>query len=303
MYDTIIIGGGSAGISAAIYAWSRGLKVLLIEENKLGGLLNLISNVTHFIGANDKELGSNVALKMAEQLKTTDVEIKYEKVIEINLAGYFKVIKTEQGVYETKTVILATGTKQKEIETIKDNPLYAKVSSHNTYENKENVKDAEVFVVGGSDGAAKEALFISQYAKKVNMIVLEEKLGTIAQFKEPIMNSENIEVFTNSSIVDIKGNETLESVTIKNNTTQETKEFNVDAKSKIFVYIGGQTNEALLDQVKLENGFIVTDDNMETSVPLVYACGDSRAKKVKQIATAAADGAIAAISLAAKISQ
>lgn len=300
-YDIIIVGGGCAGISAAIYAASRGRKTLLLEqENQLGGEIRQISTVTHFAGAFGGESGPALVQRMAEQLKQYEVTVSNEAVLSSELGSKEKSIVTSAGEYRARSVIIAAGTTQKSLEGL-DEPLASRVVSHCALRDASKYTRKHVFVIGGSDGAAKEALYLSTIAEQVTMVVLEPKLASIPQFSEHIAGTSNIYVTTDSSLKQIYGTGCLESVEVVNNKSNAVTTMNA-AGGGVFVYIGSTPNTGWFNGLHLENGYIKTDDAMRTNLANVYAAGDIRAKTVRQISTAVSDGTIAAIHASAALS-
>lgn len=293
-YDVIVVGGGCAGISAAIYSASRGRKTMLIEQNpSVGGEILQISTITHFAGAFNGESGPDLAARMWEQLQKYDVCVTRATVTSAQLEGPQKVILTSAGECLSKNVIIASGTTQNEL-NCPNGELLSRVSSHCAHRDGSKYAQKDVLVVGGSDGAAKEALYLCKTAKKVTMIVLEPKLSAISQFSDHIANTPNIHVITDSSILDVHGDGCLKQVEIINNKTKAVTKLDTP-EGGIFVYIGSTPNTGWCHGLQLENGYIVADENMRSSLPNVYAAGDVRAKTVRQISTAVSDGTIAAI--------
>lgn len=293
IYDVLIIGGGCSGISAAIYAAGRGRKTLLIEqESQVGGEIRQISAVTHFAGAFNNESGPALAKRMGEQLQKYDVPLVHSKVVSARLENSKKVIETSVGEFCAKNVIIAAGTSQKELNNLDKN--FSRSVSHCAYRDAGQYAEKTVFVIGGSDGAAKEALYLAGIVKNVIMIVLEPKLNAIPQFSERINETSNIQVITDSSIKQISGTNSIEVIEIVHNNTKEITSLEA-VGSGIFVYIGSIPNTDWCKGLQLDNGYIVTDETMQTNLPNVFAAGDIRAKTVRQISTAVSDGTIAAI--------
>ncbi|MDF9824164.1 thioredoxin reductase (NADPH) [Breznakia sp. PF5-3] len=301
MYDIIVVGAGVAGMSSAIYAKSRGKNVLLIEkESFVGGTIQNISTVTHYAGVLNDESGPELAKRIWKQVKEMDIEIVQGNILDANLSGDTKEIRTDKDCYQAKVVIIATGTIQNELSNINKSKFKYPIALHNSFEQVEQYKDKCVCVVGGSDGAAKEALYLAKKTKKVYMIILEKELSCIEQFKNPIMNSNTIEVITDSSLSEVDNYERLESIKVINNSNKEERIIPLSG-GQIFIYIGSHPSTQWCKEIELENGYIKTNTNMETNLPNVYAVGDVRVKKVRQISTAVADGTIAGIQATMKI--
>lgn len=292
MYDVIIIGAGIGGLTSAIYAGSRGKKVLVIEKYKPGGVLGNVSSVTHYPGVIKNETGKTIISRILDQLKIYDINLVIEEVLDFKVDKDIKNIKTNKGNYLSKNVILANGTSPKKLQANLEN--FSGDIHYNVIDNVDRYKNKEVFVVGGSDGAIKEALYLADITKKVSVIHHSDKLGTINEFKEKLAKKNNIELIFHNEIKKIVGNKDEFTIFLKDIHSNDIKELN-EKESGIFVYIGSLPNTSIYKSLDLENDFIVTDEKMRTNIPGVYAVGDIRNKSVRQAATAASDGVIAGI--------
>lgn len=299
MYDIIIIGAGPAGISAAIYGKSRGKKVLVLEKKQVGGLIGTVSTVTHYAAIMQGESGKTFAERMKEQALGSGVEIRYENVTGAKLKGETKKVITDKGNYESKTVILAIGgsgrmlgipgegLKGVRLNAPKDGPDY---------------KGKNVYVIGGADGAVKEALYLAKIAAKVMIVCVEDELVCIQEFKDKVAACDNIEIMPHSSLTAVYGDEAVEELEFTDNKTG--KKLTVkDAECGVFVYAGIVPNTQIYTELWLEGGYIPVDESMQTEIPGVFAAGDICVKKVRQVATAVADGAIAGIQAAAFVNS
>lgn len=297
MYDILVIGAGPAGIAAAVYGKGRGKDVLVLEKKKVGGLIGSVSSVTHYPGADESETGADFAQRLLDQAERSGVPIRYEEVKETILTPDKKTVKTDKGTYEAKTVIAANGGSGKmlgvEGEGFRGMRLNASADGPN-YAGK------HVYVIGGADGAVKEALFLSKLAKDVSIVCIEDDLICIPEFKTKAEQTENLHVMPHSSLKAVHGKDAIEElVLVDNNTGEET--IIRDPEAGVFVYAGIVPNTGIYPDLELdEAGYILTDDNMETNIPGIFAAGDIRSKKVRQVATAAADGAISGINASAK---
>lgn len=304
MYDIIIIGAGPAGISAGVYAVSRGLKALIIEKNKVGGIIGNVSTVTHYTAVMKNESGATFAARMKEQAEDAGVEIIYENVTSVSLKGDVKTITTSGGgsesTYEAKRVIIANGCSPRKLGI----PGEAELAGHgiglNAAKNGAEYYGKNIYVVGGADGAVKEALYLSQFAKELTIIHFEEKLGCIPEFMNKVDKSENIKLMLNSRLTAVSGNGLVEKLEIHNERTNETITI-ADPGCGVFTYAGTVPNTELYTELELESGYIPVNSRMETAISGVYAAGDIRVKQVRQVATAVNDGAIAAINAAASL--
>ncbi len=294
MYDVIIIGAGPAGISAGIYAVSRGKKTLILEKNEVGGLIGKVSTVTHYAGIIDNETGVTFAERLKNQALNAGVEIINQNVIGVNLNGKVKAVETDIATYCSEKVIIANGTSPRRLGIEGEDKLFGKGIGMNAARDAEKYQGKNIYVVGGADGAIKEALYLSKFAKQVTIIHFEDQLGCIAEFKEKVKRTPNINLKLQSRLHAVYGVEKVESLEISNEITGAIETIE-DSGCGIFVYAGTVPNTEIYKDFELENGFIPVDENMETEIPNVFAIGDIRVKNVRQVATAVADGTIAAI--------
>ena len=295
MYDMIIIGAGPAGISAAVYGKSRGKKVLVLEKKQVGGLIGTVSTVTHYKAIVQEESGRTFAERMKEQALGAGVEIRYENVTEVKLTGEIKKVVTDKESYESKTMILANGGSGRMLgipgEGLKGVRL-------NAPKDGLDYKGKNVYVIGGADGAVKEALYLAEIAGKVTIVCVEDELACIQEFKDKAAAHDNIEVMPHTSLTAVYGGEAVEELEFTDNKTGK-KQIVKDSECGVFIYAGIVPNTQIYKELKLDGGYIPVDDSMQTEIPGVFAAGDIRVKKVRQVATAVADGAIAGIQAAA----
>lgn len=313
MYDIIIIGAGPAGISAGVYAVSRGLKTLIIEKNKVGGIIGNVSTVTHYTAVMKNESGSTFATRMKEQAESAGIEIIYENVTSVSLKGDVKTVTTDGGKhesehesaqkskYEAKRVIIANGSTPRKLGIPGETELSGHGIGLNAAKNGAEYYGKNIYVVGGADGAVKEALYLSQFARELTIIHFEEKLGCIPEFSRKVEKSGNIKLMLNSRLKAVSGNGLVEKLEVYNEKTNETTTIE-DSGCGVFIYAGTIPNTELYTELKLESGYIPVNEKMETEINGVYAAGDIRVKQIRQVATAVNDGAIAAINAAASLS-
>ncbi|MCI8462468.1 MAG: FAD-dependent oxidoreductase [Lachnospiraceae bacterium] len=295
MYDMIIIGAGPAGISAAIYGKSRGKKILVLEKKQVGGLIGTVSTVTHYTAIVREESGRTFAERMKEQALGAGVEIRYENVEATGLEGEIKKVVTDKESYESKTIILANGGSGRMLGIPGENLKGVRL---NAPKDGLHYKGKNVYVIGGADGAVKEALYLAEIAGRVTIVCVEDELACIQEFKDKVVMHDNIKIMAHSSLTAVYGSEAVEELEFTDNKTGN-KQIVKDAECGVFVYAGIVPNTQMYTELKLEGGYIPVDDSMQTQIPGVFAAGDIRVKKVRQVATAVADGAIAGIQAAA----
>lgn len=302
MYDFIIIGGGPAGISAAVYAVSRGLRVLVLEQEKIGGVIGKVSIVSHYTAIVEGETGETFVARMKKQALDAGVQISYETVVEVQLTGKTKIVKTNSDVYESHAVLLANGTTPRTLGIPGEDTLTGKGYALNAAKSAQAYAGKHVYVVGGADGAIKEALYLSRFAKKVFIIHFEDKLGAIPEFTNKLAQLGNVELLLHSRLTEIGGKGQVEWLQLTDEKTGVTTKIE-DEGCGIFVYAGATPNTQLYPELHLENGYIPVNEKMETMYQGVYAAGDICVKQVRQAATAVADGAVAAINAAQWIAK
>ena len=297
MYDIIIIGAGPAGISAGIYAVSRGKRTLILEKAQVGGIIGKVSTVTHYTAIEKQETGATFAARMKEQALQAGVEIVQAEAVHVALTGEVKSVTTDRGIYEAKRIILANGGTPRKLGIPGEKELAGKGMGMNAARDGAAYAGKNVYVVGGADGAVKEALYLAGFAKQVTVIHFEEQLGCIAEFRQKVAAAGNISVRLASRLHAVYGQDQVERLEIasEQDGSIETIE---DPGCGIFVYAGILPNTELYTELALEGGYIPTNDKMETAIPGVYAAGDIRVKQIRQVATAVSDGAIAAINAA-----
>ena len=297
MYDIIIIGAGPAGISAGIYAVSRGKRTLILKKAQVGGIIGKVSTVTHYTAIEKQETGATFAARMKKQALQAGVEIVQAEAVHVALTGEVKSVTTDRGVYEAKRIILANGGTPRKLGIPGEKELAGKGMGMNAARDGAAYAGKNVYVVGGADGAVKEALYLAGFAKQVTIVHFEEQLGCIAEFRQKVAAVGKISVRLASRLHAVYGQDQVERLEIasEQDGSIETIE---DPGCGIFVYAGILPNTEPYTELALEGGYIPTNDKMETAIPGVYAAGDIRVKQVRQVATAVSDGAIAAINAA-----
>ena len=293
-YDLIIIGAGPAGVSAALYAKSRGLNLLLIEKDKVGGIIGTVSAINHYASVSKNQTGEDFACRLATQLKDSDIDVTNEDVLSVKLEGKTKEVTTNNATYLSKAVIIANGSTPKKLDTIGGDEHYGKSFGINAFKNGEANKGKEMFVIGGAGGAAKETIYLSSFAKTVTMVCIENELPHMNRFNEKIKNIDNIKVKTHTKLVELKGKDFITSLVFEDLLTGEREEV-FSEKALVFVNIGLEPNTKIYTELEIEKGYIVVNRDQQTNIEGVFAAGDICSKKIRQVATAVSDGAIAAI--------
>lgn len=296
IYDTIIIGSGPAGLTAAIYAKRACLNaIVLYDPYEIESQICKTYEVCNYPGMNNI---SGQELHDAFKKHATDlsVEMKAEKVEEItDIYLDAKIVKTKSAEYETKTIILATGAKPKKGMIEREDEFVGNGVSYCATCDGAFFKDKEVAVMGGGDTAVEDAIFLSRIAKKVYMIVRRDELRATRILQEEIKNANNVEIFYDTVVKEIIGEKKLEGILIKGKNDVIMSELTIDG---LFVGIGMSPNSSLLkDKVEMDGDYIKADETCETSVKGIYAVGDVRKKQLKQVITACADGANAITSI------
>lgn len=296
-FDIIIIGAGPAGISAGIYAVSRGKKTLLLEKDRVGGIIGKVSTVTHYTAITENESGESFAARMQRQAQGAGVEIIYDNVTDVSLQGEVKTVVTDKAVYQTDKIILANGSTPRKLGIPGENEFAGRGIGMNAARDGEKYRGKNIYVVGGADGAVKEALYLSRFARSLTIIHFEETLGCIPEFRAKVDKTENITLRTGSRLGAVYGKDCVDALEIISEKDGKTERIE-DPGCGIFVYAGTVPNTGMYKELTLENGYIPVNEKMETEIPGVYAAGDIRVKQVRQVSTAVADGTIAAINAA-----
>ena len=293
-FDVIVIGGGPAGLTAGIYSTRAGLKTLLLEKSILGGQVSKTSSIENYPGFPEGVEGVTLIERMVEQAKKFNVEIAIEEADNIRLNGNTKILKTKKQEYQAKAIIIATGAKLKELGVPGEIELLGKGVSYCAVCDGPLFRNRLVAVVGGGDSALSEAIYLSKLAKKVCLIHRRDEFRAARSIQDKVLATKNIEVMLNTIIKEIKGKIKIESITISDRTTNKDNELKLDG---LFIYVGATPNTDFLKGLvtRNEEGYIITNENLETNVPGIFAAGDVRNKTLRQISTAVGDGALAAI--------
>ena len=297
-YDIVIVGAGPAGVSAGIYAASRGFETHNLEQKAVGGIIGGVSTVTPYAGIHDDETGATFARRLEAQALEAGIEIVYDQVERAALAGETKTVFTGTESYRAPRVVLATGSTPRKLGVPGEAELQGKGCGLNAARDATTYEGKSVYVIGGADGAVKEALYLARFARQVSIVCVEDELACIAEFRRKTAATPNIQVVPATRVGALHGADRVEALDLVSLADGRTRTVEDDGCG-VFVYAGSEPNTALYaGELRLENGFIPTNERMETSISGVYAAGDIRAKQLRQVATAVSDGAIAAVNAA-----
>ncbi len=295
IYDTIILGGGPAGISAGVYCARGNIDCAIIDTSLLGGQPTNYLEIENYLGFSSIE-GWELSEKFEQHLDKFNVEkFTMEEIQNIDLISNPKVIKTLKGEYKAHSVIIATGAKSTKLGVSGEKEYTGKGVSYCAVCDGAFYKDKTVVVVGGGNAAVEEGIYLTKFASKVYIVHRRDSLRADKIVQERAFKNEKIEFVWDSIVEEIKGDSKVESVVLKNVKTNKTTEMKTDG---VFPYIGFTPNcDNFNGQLKQdEKGFIVTDEYMQTSIPGVFAIGDVRVTPLRQVITAVADGAVAGVS-------
>lgn len=297
-YDVIIIGGGPAGLSAALYLSRAKYRVLVVEKNHFGGQITITSEIVNYPGVK-KTSGKELTDTMREQAQGFNAEFLLAEVISLDLKNDLKVVKTSKGDLYSFGVLLATGAHPRMVgfkgeEEFKGHGVaYCATCDGEFFTNK------EVFVVGGGFAAAEEGVFLTKYASHVTILVRGDDFTCAKATSDLAYNNPKITVLTNTIVEEVKGDNFINHLKMKNTKTGEIKEFDDKKGFGVFVFAGYEPETELVSDLGIldEHGYIITDRNQKTAIDGLYAAGDICVKNLRQVVTAVADGAIAATEL------
>ena len=295
LYEILIIGGGPAGLTAGIYGSRSKRDTLIIEKLLPGGQVGLTDIVENYPGFPEGIEGPELVKKMEAQAKKFGTEIITDEIIDLKLEEEEKEVISRSGSYRTKTIIIASGATQRKLGVPGEKEFTGRGVSYCATCDGAFFEGQEIAVVGGGDTAVQEAIYLTQFAKKVTIIHRRDKLRASKILQERAFKNEKIDFLWDSVVTEIMGDKRVEKIKVKNVKRGEEK---IIEKNGIFIYIGLVPNTSYLKgKIKLDqNGYVITDENMRTSIEGVYAAGDVRTKSLRQIVTATADGAQAAMS-------
>ena len=294
-FDVIIVGSGPAGLSAAIYAARGNLKTGVFEKSLVGGQINVTYEVENYPGIPEVLSGFELSDRFKQQADKFGPEFVDEEIVKIDFESKdgFKKVYTEDGEYLTKAIIIATGAQPRYLNCPGEEEFTGKGVSYCATCDGALYRNKVVAVIGGGDSAVEEGMFLTKFASKVYVVHRRDELRAVKSIQDRAFKNDKMEFIWDSVVEEIKGGNFVENIVLKNVKTQEKQDLAVDG---IFIYVGILPNNALLkDDLKLDkSGFVITNEFMETNIPGVYAVGDLRKTPLRQVITAASDGAIAA---------
>lgn len=301
VYDIGIIGGGTAGMTAAVYGQRAGKRTIMIEGMNYGGQITVSPKVENYPGIASVS-GAEFSMNLLDQAMGLGAETELEQVTGIHEEGGLKVIETEGKEYPCRTVIIATGVSHRHLGLEKEEKLMGAGVSYCATCDGAFFKGKDVAVIGGGNTALQDADFLSNYCNKVYLVHRRDEFRGEAGLVEPLKKKDNVEFVLSATVKDILGENVVEGLVINNKKTGEDFQISV---SGVFVAIGQvPDNQAFSGLIDLdETGFVAASEDCMTSRPGIFAAGDCRTKEVRQLTTAAADGAVAALAACKYISM
>ncbi|MDR1017238.1 MAG: FAD-dependent oxidoreductase [Lachnospiraceae bacterium] len=314
IYDVIVLGAGPGGLAAGLYAGRSRLSVLIIEKGQDGGQIAITDEIENYPGQVSGDSGPALIARMTEQCEKFNAERVSDTIKEVDLTSEIKTVKTVSGEYQAKNIIIATGAYSRPIGCKNEAEYVGKGISFCATCDANFFEDFEVYVVGGGDSAVEEAMYLTKFARKVTLIHRRDELRAAKSIQEKAFANPKMNFIWDSTVEEVGGDEILTWMTLKNKKTGEITKIEADPEDGmfgLFGFIGTIPNSDLYKgQIKMdERGYIPTDDDMHCTTPDggelkgVYAVGDIRVKSLRQVVTAAADGAIAAIQVERSMSD
>lgn len=299
IYDVIIVGAGPAGLAAGLYAGRSRLSTLIVEKEKDGGQIVQTAEIDNYPGSLEGETGPSLVARFSAQAARFGAEKILDTIVDMELQGEPKKVIGQKDTYLGKTVILAGGAMPTKINCPGEDEFTGKGVSYCATCDAAFFEGFEVFVVGGGDAAVEEAIYLTKFARKVTLIHRRDELRAVKSIQEKAFKTPNLHFMWNTVVKELSGDGLLSRMVVEDTKTGERREILADEEDGlfgVFVFIGYKPNTGVLEgKLPLENGYIRTDDDMKTAIPGVFAAGDIRVKSLRQVVTAAADGAIAAM--------
>lgn len=298
VYDVIILGAGPAGLTAGLYAARAGLKTAIIENGQTGGQISLTLEVDNYPGLTGKT-GPEMTETMLEQAKSFGAEKINDEIIEVDLSEKIKVLKSRDNTYETKTLIYATGANPRKLNIPGEKEYTGKGVAYCATCDGAFYTGSDIYVVGGGDAAVEEAIFLTKFGKKVVILYRGGELKAAKSIQDKAFANDKIDVKYFEEVREVKGEQFVKELVVEDTKNGVMKTYATqpgDPDTGLFIFAGYIPNTTLLEgKVELERGYVKAGEDTKTSVPGVFAAGDVRTKSVRQVVTATADGAVAAI--------
>lgn len=294
--DALIIGAGPAGLSCALYCARADLKTAVVDKTMFGGQPGNYLEIENYPGV-QKTSGFELMESFEKQIDNFNVQkFAMQEIIGLNLLGGIKTVETEENIFCSRAIVISTGASAKRLGVANEKRLTGRGVSFCAVCDGAFYRDKTVAVVGGGNSALEEAIYLTKFAKEVLIIHRRNEFRASKVVQQRALENEKIKFMLNSVVLEIQGEERVESVVVKNLETQQVSNIKTDG---VFPYIGLEPNSELFAGFLEtdENGFIITDETMKTSIDGVYAIGDVRNTPLRQVITAASDGAIAAVYL------
>ncbi len=300
LYDVIILGAGPGGLAAGLYGGRARLSTLIIEKGKDGGQIAITDEIENYPGQQvEGESGPSLIARMTEQAAKFGCDRVADTIKSAELDGPVKKLVGAKDTYEGKTIIIATGAYPRPIGCKGEQDFLGKGVSYCATCDANFFEDFEVYVVGGGDAAVEEAMYLTKFARKVTIIHRRDQLRAAQSIQEKAFKNDKLHFMWDSVVEEVKGDGILDEMLVKNVKTGEITDIKADPDDGmfgVFGFIGRIPNTDIFKDTGLkmdEKGYIPTDDDMKTNIPGVFAAGDCRIKSLRQVVTAAADGAIA----------
>ena len=294
VYDMLVVGGGPGGYTAALYATRARLDIVVLEKLSAGGQMALTEQIDNYPGFENGIDGYSLAEKMQKQAERFGARSEYAEVLRMDLTAVPKLLETSEGIFRGKTVVLATGADPRTLGVAGESELVGRGVAYCAACDGMFYKGKTVVVVGGGNSAAADALLLSRVAKKVILVHRRDTLRATKIYHEPLAQAENVEFRWNSVVSALLSGDRLTGVRLRDTVTGETRDL---AVSGLFEAVGQQPEGAVAQALVPVDGtgFIVAGEDCTTSAAGIFAAGDCRVKSVRQLTTACADGACAAL--------
>lgn len=309
IYDVIVLGAGPAGLAAGLYAGRSRLSTLIVEKGVDGGQIAATNDIENYPGQIvEGESGRSLIARLTQQTAKFGAERVTDTIEEVSLEGEVKVLRSAQNEYLAKNVIIATGAHARPIGCKREEEFIGKGISYCATCDANFFQNLEVYVVGGGDAAVEEAMHLTKFARKVTVIHRRNELRAAKSIQEKAFQNPKMDFLWNSVVEEVCGEDVLQAMLIKNVKTGETRKIEADPEDGmfgLFGFVGTVPNSGIFAGIidMDERGYIRTDEDMHTNIPHVYAVGDVRIKSLRQVVTAVADGAVAAIQVERSLSD